>query len=127
VACLIPFAAAGCAPARGDVSGKVTYQGRPLVYGTVMFLGRDNLPVMGPIRPDGSYTVTGVLVGEAQVAVNSPDPLPAQRVDKRGRAMTSPVDRSQWFPIPEDYGDPRKSGLQCPVGRGQTPYDIDLK
>src|SRR5262245_12552308 len=72
-AALLALAVLGCQH-RGDLSGTVTYQAKPLVYGTVLVVASDGNTHQGPIGEDGSYSVHGVLVGPARVAVNSPDP-----------------------------------------------------
>jgi hypothetical protein len=117
----------GCDAPRGDVSGRVTFKGQPVVYGSVTFMGKDNLLVLGQIQPDGRYTVAGVLAGDNQVAVNSPDPDPPDRPLKPGQDSRPPIDRQQWFAIPDHYGDPRKSGLSCKVQKGLNTFDIPLE
>jgi hypothetical protein len=66
--------AGGCGGATGDVSGKVLYKGKPVVLGTVTFIGADGKQVQCTIQPDGSYSVAGVAIGEAKVLVDSPNP-----------------------------------------------------
>ena len=62
------------------VHGKVTYQGKPLTFGTVLFMPveppKDGAiqPASGAINPDGTYELTsrstpGAVVGEHKVAV----------------------------------------------------------
>src|SRR5205814_6625446 len=59
VAALVALAATGCG-GRGDVSGKVTYKGKPLVGGTVQFEACDNVLKQGNINGDGTYSLRGV-------------------------------------------------------------------
>ena len=68
------LAAVGCGGGTADVSGKVTFKGKPVTYGTVMILGSGGLPKSGVLRPDGTFTVTGVPLGPVKVAVSSPRP-----------------------------------------------------
>src|SRR5262249_18625300 len=70
---LLSLAVLGCA-GKGDVSGKVTYQGKPLVWGTVQFEGSDNVLKQGNINSDGTYSIRGVATGEAKAAVSSINP-----------------------------------------------------
>src|SRR5215831_13285234 len=73
-----------CASAkRGDVHGKVSYGGRPIIYGSVVLIGSDDMPVTGRINADGTYAVAGVPAGAVRVAVVSPDPAPPQPTDER--------------------------------------------
>jgi hypothetical protein len=112
----------------------VTYDGKPLVSGSVMMVADDGLPLVGVINPDGSYTVSGVPVGKVRVAVNSPPPEPpvnaggpAGPLGKNPASAPPPlVDDAGWFPIPEKYGDPEQSGLTFHVKRGPNIYNIDL-
>jgi hypothetical protein len=137
------LAAAGCG-GTVDVAGKVTYKGKPVMYGTVLLIGADGIPKSGAIQPDGTYQVDGVKPGPAKATVSSPAPpgSPAaiaadQRAGRGGRdpnddrkvaeaQPVSPEVAKGWFPIPDKYADPLKSGLTADVKSGQ-PVDLDLK
>jgi hypothetical protein len=124
---LVPLGLAGCGTPRGSVSGTVKYQGKPVIYGTVMFVGTDNIPVVAMIQPDGSYRATEVLAGNNQVAINSPHPDPPERVSKSGKREPPPVDPDKWFMIPGKYGDARTSGLSFAVKEGSNTFPIELE
>jgi hypothetical protein len=64
----------GCGRGRSTVSGKVTYEGKPLVFGIVILAGEDNVPLRGEIDPAGGYTVKDVPYGNVRVAISSPMP-----------------------------------------------------
>src|SRR2546421_9946630 len=64
--------AGGCAPGIGSVSGTVTYQGKPLTTGTVVFFDAANNSPSSPIQPDGTYTIGKVAAGQARIAVMMP-------------------------------------------------------
>lgn len=135
---------AGCGAKVATVSGKVTFQGKPIVYGTVSIMGPDGIAQSGAIEPDGSFTVRGVGIGEGKVAVTSfkpPDGTAGGKAKGGGRdagagdderkpaqpdAAVSPEVIKNWFPIPAKYGDHKQSGLTVPVGDGK-PVTIDLK
>jgi hypothetical protein len=121
--------ATGCGPGRGSATGKVTYSGKPLVYGSVVFLGADGLPVSGAIGTDGSYTANNILEGENHVTIYSINPALAVPVDREGKPRGKPeVDPKLWFPIPDKYIDPQKSGLVFTIKRNTSnPIDIALK
>jgi hypothetical protein len=120
----------------------VTYQGKPVVFGTVVVVGPDGLPKSGPIQPDGTYRVAGVRAGAAKVTVTSPAPPgatppggPKPRVgrdaderkpDDAGEAVNPEVAKN-WFPLPDKFGDLEKSGLSYTLQPGSNPIDIDLK
>src|SRR5262245_57085794 len=69
----LSLVALGCL-GRGDMSVKVTYQGKAVPFGTVMVQSSDGTAHQANIEPDGSYSVPGVVVGAVRVAVNSPNP-----------------------------------------------------
>jgi hypothetical protein len=133
------LAAAGCGGGTADVAGKVTYQGKPVVFGTVLVIGPDGVPKSGAIQRDGTYRVAGVKVGAAKVSVSSPPPPGSPKfagrkvgrdaVDDDKVITEEPVDpevAKSWFPIPERYADPEKSGLKADVA-ADRPFDIDMK
>jgi hypothetical protein len=126
---LLPLAALGCA-GKGDVHGRVTYQGKPLVWGTVQFEGSDHLLKQGNINSDGTYTVRGVATGEAKVAVSSINPKSSDFQVRQAEGGPAPKPRPEvkgWFPIPDKYDTPFNSGLSYPIKRGDNQIDIDLK
>ena len=137
---LIGLTAVGCAGGTADVTGKVTYEGKPVGYGNVIVISSDGEAKYGPLQSDGSYRVTAVKFGEAKVAVSSPPPPGAVPAPKGGREGAEgedkipagltppPVDQEllkRWFAIPTKYADPTKSGLTVNVGE-KSPYDIAL-
>lgn len=119
---------AGCGPGRATVAGKVTYRGKPLATGSVVFVGGDRRPITAEIGTDGTYTAQGVLEGPNHVAVVSYDPATLVPTDKAGRPKEPPdVDPKLWFPIPDKYSEADTSGLVYTVARHNTnPFNIDL-
>jgi hypothetical protein len=121
--------AAGCA-GRGDVSGKVTYKGKPLVWGTVQFEGSDNLIKQANIQSDGTFSIQGVAVGEAKAAVSSINPKSSDFQPRQAEGRPPPKPRPEvkgWFPIPEKYDAPYKSGLVYTIKPGPNAIDIVLE
>ena len=72
--------APGCGPRTGTAAGKVTYQGKPVVWGSVTLRAADGSLHQAGINLDGTYRVDRVPAGPAQVGVSSPDPTPSARV-----------------------------------------------
>ena len=73
---LIAAAGFGYGPGgAGTVSGRVTYRGQPVRFGTVLVEGRDGIARTAAIT-DGTYEVPGVPVGPCRVAVATPSALP---------------------------------------------------
>lgn len=129
VAAALVALAVGCA-GRGDASGKVTYQGKTLVWGTVQFEGSDGTLKQCNINPDGTYSVQGLAAGEAKVAVSSINPNSSDFQPRVVEGRPAPAPRPQvkgWFPIPAQYDAPHKSGLVYTIKSGANTIDIELK
>ena len=117
VVLLVGFAGCGAlssappAPTTVPVTGKVTYQGRPLTKGTVMFepegAGKEG---RGEIQPDGTYVLStykkddGAVLGNHHVTVLNADKM-----------------------VPQKYAGRGTSKLEMEVSEGKTDYSINLK
>jgi hypothetical protein len=137
---LLTLGTVGCA-SRGDLSGKVSYQGKPLASGSVLLVRAGAIPMTTRIEEDGSYHFTDVPVGEVKLAVFSPDP--AQEAEARKKAEEKrlsssekplpplpplpEIDRSKWFAIPIEYRDVEHSGLRITINGGPNSHPIELK
>lgn len=129
-AALLAVAAAvpGCGPGTAAVAGKVTYQGKPVAWGSVTLRAADGSVHQIGLNPDGTYRLDGVPVGPAQVGVASPDPKPSARGGRGGdeRVPAGPqLPPGAWFPLPDKFANPQTSGLTVQVGSGSA--DLDLK
>jgi hypothetical protein len=136
LALLAAVALAGCGGGTGTLTGKVTYQGKPVVYGSVLVRCADGQQRSGNVEPDGSYTVLNVPAGPVKLAVVSPEPPdPTKAPPNRGRGERAPPqqaaapasDRSKWVKLPDNYADPDQSGLTATVTAGTVTHDIVLK
>jgi hypothetical protein len=134
---LLALLTTGCLRRKGELSGQVSYQGKPLTSGSVVVVGEDNMPLRAAIGADGRYTVVGVPIGEVRVAVHSPNPSrrvsakdPKQKRPPRPGVRPVPPPEPPpppgWFPIPTRYGDLDKSELRTTVKAGPNSYDIPL-
>ncbi len=125
VAMILPVAP-GCEKGREltPVTGKVTYQGRPLAFGTVMLQAANGQPATGTINTDGTFQVEtygeggGAPIGQLRVRVlcfecQGPNP---------------PTNGGQGRPlIPKKYTTYAMSGLTFEVKPGETQeLNIDL-
>lgn len=120
--------ASGCNPSAATVAGKVTYQGKPVGWGSVTLRANDGSYHQIGLNADGTYRLDNVPVGPAKVGVSSPDPTPSSRFkdggDERATAPPSPPP-GIWFPLPAKFADPATSGVTLDVRTGG--YDIELK
>jgi hypothetical protein len=127
-ACLIVSACGPGGPEMAAVSGKVSYNGKPLTKGNVSFVSTDTRrpPASGPIGPDGSYSLqtadgrSGAQLGEYKVAITDIDP-DAPNADIPGMPIKTKSD------IPKKYADPDKSELKATVTGGSNSVNFDLK
>ena len=132
----LALAAAGCGNGLNDctLTGQVTYQGKPVVYGVVIVQGASGIKRSRPIQPDGRYIVEGLPAGPVKITVEGPPepPDPATRLSQPTHRPAGPppnlpvIDRSKWVQLPEKYADPDQSGLATTVKRGTNPFDIDM-
>ena len=112
----------GCGAGTGDVTGTVSYRGKPVSSGTILIVGDDSLPYYGSIQEDGTFTVPNVALGLGKIAISSPRPNSAKGVEFAKRRN----DPKKWFPLPEKYRDFAASGLTVNVATGVTMQDIEL-
>jgi hypothetical protein len=125
---LLALFALGC-QGRGDMSGKVTYLGKAVPFGTVLVQSSDGSAHQANIERDGSYSVPGVLVGAVRVAVNSPNPKGITLVphkDPKKKSIPYP-DVPGWFAIPSKYETVVTSGLTYTIKGGANSIDIELQ
>jgi hypothetical protein len=130
---LLP-AACGCSKT-ATVTGKVTYQGRPVVHGSITFVRDAQTARSAAIQPDGSYTVEDVPLGTMKVCVFSRDPRKGRSVvisqqaarsgDKTADESKAPVDG--WFPLPPKFEAAATSGLTCNVASRRVHHDLKLQ
>src|SRR5262245_48509919 len=77
---LVPLVA-GCGPGEGTVSGKVTYDGKPLPGGLVTFRPADprQNPVSVQLDKEGNFPATALPVGEVKVCIDNRElePVPS--------------------------------------------------
>ncbi len=138
---------AGCSGS-GTVTGKVTYQGRPLTGGTILFTStRGRGTRTAQIGEDGSYTITNMPTGPAKIAVETKSAQPVGRPPfaEDGKHVGGPPPGAKMpegaktsvygdpskartaEPIPEHYANPDESGLTCTVKGGRQELPIELK
>lgn len=117
----------GCGAKSGELTGRVTFQGKNLQQGTVLVASSSGSVHSGLIQSDGTYTIPGIPVGPAKIAVNCPDPRDVKVIPRKKEEKVPAADVSKWISIPEKYADPEKSGLSINIRPGTNTFPIDLK
>lgn len=123
----IVFGTLGCqqkGETLGTVSGNVTFQGKPVTQGMVMFRAQERgIYMTAQLDDKGHYEVkqatgAGLSPGEYQVSINPPV------VDA---PMGGPISRPTFSNIPLKYRDPNTSGLTLSVTEAGTMLNIDMQ
>ncbi len=100
------FLAGMASPAAGadtaDVQGKVTFAGKPVVKGKVVFQPAKGKAVVANLNKDGSFSAKAVPVGPTKVAITAPG-------------------------LPKKYTKVETSGLTFEVRKGEQQFDIQLQ
>jgi len=122
---LMMAAAIGCGADNGlvlaKVRGKITHEGEPIQYGSIMFEPEEpGPPAIGSINSDGSFTLStessgdGAVVGAHRVAVIGLEEAP----DAGREALPDPTTSPREFMIAKT-----KAGARPPRGGGGTYTD----
>jgi hypothetical protein len=117
----------GCQRGRADVYGVVSYQGKPIPFGTITFFDRDGIPVATASIRDGDYAVSQAPVGSLGVAVvvpptsSTPPPKDLSAEERTHFRYVASL------PLPAKYGDPAQSGLSLELEPGQQDHNFDLR
>ncbi len=133
---------AGCS-GKGEISGKVTYQGKDVPSGRVTFLSDvgDHVFKSAPIT-DGHYTIAEFPTGPAKIAVETFPPVQSAGVGappptagpattsgfkppKNGDPFAAPS-ADKYVRLPPNFANTEKSGLKYDVKDGKQDHPIDL-
>jgi hypothetical protein len=133
------LAGSGCGKGHGEVSGKVTYQGKPLTSGTVSLMDSDGSVQSAAIQPDGRYSFAAVVEGPATLVVTCTERkgeglsrAEAPKVGNQKRLKNLPGGVTRQVPkgttslIPLDYGDFSKSKFKIKVEPKVHQLDLPL-
>jgi hypothetical protein len=141
---LVLLLLAGCGSGRPEtvpISGKITYAGKPVTQGKIVFYPEHGRPATGEIGPDGSYSLTtfdqgdGAVLGKHRVTIKSthvtePAHMPKSFAEEvaqgqRKDAKAAPGGQVQWL-VPRKYADKETSPLTAEVKRGGGPINFDI-
>jgi hypothetical protein len=123
---LVPLACGSTGPGMAPVSGKVTYNGKPVPKGTITFAstkegGRN---ATGELDPEGNYKLQteqpgdGALLGDYNVTIYAHDEPILDYIPKK------PIPPK--ILTPTKYEKPETSGLKATVKSGSNKFDFDL-
>ncbi|MHC2069865.1 hypothetical protein ACYFX5_20525 [Bremerella sp. T1] len=107
-------------PEMGDVTGTVTYKGKPLPTGTITFIPEeDGIPrASAEVQEDGTFQAetsgvgSGVPVGKHRVMISA-------FIDMGPEAPVKSI-------LPDKYGSDRQSGLTAEVTPGENIVNFSL-
>jgi hypothetical protein len=114
----------GCGAGTGDLSGRVTFEGKPVLIGGLVFYNPGHRALSAGLGEDGTYTINNVPCGEVQIAVMSPRPV--TRHGKRGEPPVEDPRLHQWFELPKRYENTETSGITFTVKPGANSFNIEL-
>ena len=127
-AILLVIAIVGCSSS-GDrptapVKGTVSYKGKTLTAGTVMFVPDSGPAATGEIQPDGSYELStygtndGAVLGSHKVTITALEDM-GGALPEQPKALPAPV-------IPAKYLSQETSGLRVEVKADGNVIDFPL-
>jgi hypothetical protein len=132
---LLALALAGCGSSPTTVTGRVTYQGKPVSGGTVTLYCEDKQIVHGLLDAAGGYTIPNVPHGRAVVTVQTQPAKPyvikhRLNIPASVNGPTPPVSdpaTDRVVVIPPRYALPEECGLSVTVEGKALTHDIELR
>lgn len=126
-ACVV-FSGCGEQPPLNDLSGTVTYNGKPLPNFELSFLPKEGRPGNAVTDDQGRFEHVmynekrnGLLTGEYQVLVHF---IPTEPPKIPGEPPEIP---EQWHSLLRKYGNYQEPALQITIEEGQKTLQLDLK
>lgn len=121
----------------GTVVGTVTFEGKPISEGSIIFEVRGARPATGKIEDGKIMQVTtfepndGVAVGEAAVAVYATSGETASAIAaspdvNQMKLAKGYMGTGQTSLIPQRYNNPATSQLTCEIQPGENHLEFDL-
>lgn len=118
-------------PKTAKVIGKVTYDGKPVETGSLLFVPvGGGSPAQGNIATDGTYTLGTFTETDGAILGNFKVMITAWTQPKGGPGLPEDAIRGDAGPIsliPEIYGDLEKSGLTATVKDEKNTINFDLE
>ena len=120
----------------GDVTGTVTYNGKPVADASIVFLPKtkDTRAAVAVTDASGYYSLNtsgelaGAIVGPFQVSIVARAPYDGPVPEGVSPAYAKELYQNEGKPlIPEKYFSPQTSGLTADVKPGDNRFDFELK
>ena len=111
-------------------TGKVVYNGKPLPYGSVIFVPKGGGPLArGVIQPDGTFRLStdgkdGAVIAQHSVRITCYTGQSNEDNSKKTGGGETVFGRSL---IPKKYTQTQTSGLEVEVKAENEPFTFDLK
>jgi hypothetical protein len=122
--------ASGCGRQAAVVEGKVTYKGRDVSGGTLVFLGPDGKEHATVVRPNGTFRFESPVTGEVKVLYRKPDVALAKGKPPVGVAVPDAGSGLPAPPLPvktlKKYANPTTTDLTVTITAGTHPCQLDL-
>jgi hypothetical protein len=97
---------AGCGSSSNKVVGKVTYQGKPVPGGIVVFYGANKWTGSSAIEEDGSYTIDKPPTGSVKITVDTSTVRPAKLPPNAPKQLADMKDMSKMPAAPKGMQPP---------------------
>jgi hypothetical protein len=123
---------AGCGGGKGGLTGKVTFDGKPMTKGQVSLQAPDGTIHAGDISPDGTYKIDGIPSGTVKLAVTYVDDSQTEyfrALSKAGKgdAVAPKGPPKMLYNVPTKYSDFNSSGFTAVVKTGtSSTHNIDV-
>lgn len=103
-----------------SVEGTVTYQGRPVADGFVVFTNLEaGVTQSGRLDAEGRYRIPEIPVGEYKVHLGDPPPPGPEEAEALGRPRR--------LDLPPKFKSPETSGLTAKLSPGRNVCDFTLE
>ncbi|PQO47577.1 hypothetical protein [Blastopirellula marina] len=124
----------GCSSERkmGHVEGEVTFEGKPLAYGTISFEVVGAGFAHGEIQDGKLINVTtleprdGVPIGHASVAIRAMEELAPAKAKKQNDTNSVDLMVASKNLVPDRYANPTTSGLSAEIEPGDNFLKFEL-
>jgi hypothetical protein len=143
LACLL---SSGCdsGPKLAPVRGRVSYNGKPVTTGRIMFYPEHGRPSVASVAEDGTYSLTnnvpgdGALIGKHQVTIESTKVYPGAMTDPKSAEEEMALSKKGYPPgkwlvagkvdwlVPEKYSRRETSPLTATVENKSNEIDFDI-